>query len=1219
MPQKPSRLSRRGFVSSGGTLLAGFGVSAGLPVAGAVADSGTRAGAGAPKTKRAAAQDLALYRPVTASSTAYAATPPSFAVDRFAETGVRGSGWRAAASGDPQWIAVDLQAACDVASVRLVFEATANDPPFVPADGDPWGQTTGSELLSSSATAFRVETSLDGTAWRTVHEETSGAGGVVDIPLAAPVGARWVRMTATRQANSNPVGLNGFQVYGTCDRPRPPAVGWTAWHGREGAAPALGVAADGTVPVESGWDLTLDDWAGTADGAVLAKSGVDTGDWLPGTVPGTVLAALVEQGHLPDPVSGMNNLKVPEALSRHSWWYRREFALPPALDTGEGRHVWLEFDGVNHQAEVWLNGTSAGSLQHPFARAAFDVTDAVRAADGGRHALAVRITPMPHPGSPGDKSGDGNAFVQSGNLYLDAPTYLSASGWDWMPAVRDRAAGIWNHVRFRSTGAAVLGDPRVVTKLPGLPDTSTAELTVTVPVRNADSAGRRVTVTAAFDAVKVSATVTLAAGASQDVVFTPADHPQLRLHRPALWWPNGYGEPALHELRLTATVGGTTSDRREVAFGIREFGYEYEIPVVIDPSTDAATQTVDLPAQHARWVRIQCGRRATGWGDSLWTLSVVDSARPGTDLALHATATASSTDNDADGAANAVDGDPGTRWSSAYNDNEWIQVDLGAAADFDRVVLVWEQAYAKDFTVQVSDDGSAWTDVKQVGNAPVPLRISVNGVRVFCRGGNWGWDELLRRMPPEKMDAVLAMHRDMNFTMIRNWIGSSTREEFYAACDRNGILVWNDFWEAGPFLDDPPGYADIARDTILRYRIHPSIVVWCAANEEEPPAAVATGIQQAIDHLDDEILYLPDSAAGFVSGHGPYHWVDPADYFDPDTYDTGSFGFHTEIGIPTVSVPDSMRNLVGKDESGWPIGDPWYYHDWSTAGNQQPSSYLDAINDRLAASGSLEEFARKAQFINYENMRAMFEAWNANLWQDANALLLWMSHPAWHSTVWQTYDYDLDVNGSYYGARKGCEPLHIQASPTDGQVVVANHTAAPVSGVTATAQLYDLGGRPMGQAVTTVLDVPASDTADAFLVPFAKALPATHLLRLRLTDAHGRLLSANDYWRYRTPTDMRSLNGLPSVRLSVKSRPAGHSAVTATVHNTGAAPAAFVRLSLADPQTGDRVLPVLADDNYLWLLPGESRDITLSWASSLNVRHAPKVVAEAYNALRVTA
>ena len=142
-------------------------------------------------------------------------------------------------------------------------------------------------------------------------------------------------------------------------------------------------------------------------------------------------------------------------------------------------------------------------MTYPFARSAHDVTALLAAS--GEQALAVKITPMPYPGSPGDKGPEGLSFVDAGANMMNrnSPTYLASSGWDWMPAVRDRVAGIWNHVRLRSTGHAVLGDPRVDTRLPDLPDTSSAELTVVVPVRNADTtAARRITVTAAFDDVR---------------------------------------------------------------------------------------------------------------------------------------------------------------------------------------------------------------------------------------------------------------------------------------------------------------------------------------------------------------------------------------------------------------------------------------------------------------------------------------------------------------------------------------------------------------------------------------------------------------------------------------------------------------------------------------------------------------------------------------------
>ncbi|HTJ70598.1 MAG TPA: discoidin domain-containing protein [Actinospica sp.] len=1351
---QPFHASRRTLISAGSTLLAGFALDLALPGTGFAAAPAASSSSG----HAAAPGELARYRPIEVSSTDYAPTPGSFAVDGVTSAGVRGTGWRAA-TGDPQWISVDLQTVCQVTAVHLTFEAAAGDPVFVKPSSGNWSDgTTGQELLSSYAVAFTVEVSSDKKSWTSVYQTTSGTGGAVAINLAAPVAARWVRMTSTKRSDANPVGLNGFEVYGTASGHRPSATGWTDWGTHDQHAPALSVAADGTVPLESGWVLTLDDWA-TGDGTALSKPTVDTSAWLPATVPGTVLTSLVEQGHLPDPVAGFNNLRIPEALSRHSWWYKRDFALPSGLNAGRGRRIWLEFDGVNHHADVYLNGTQVGSLTYPFARAAIDVTSHL-ASGSATQSVAVKITPMPIPGSPGDKGPAGQSWVDAGAqmMNMNSPTYLSVSGWDWMPAVRDRASGIWNHVRLRSTGDAVIGDPRVDTTLPALPDTSSAALTIVVPVRNAASSDLSASVTASFDNVRVAKTVTVPAGQSIDVTFAPAEFPQLNVRNPKLWWPNGYGDPNLHDLSLTVTVGGQQSDRRTTRFGIRQFDYEYKTPLPFVASPDSYTQTVDLGAQQARYVRVNCETRATGWGFSLWTLSVLNSATPGTDLAVHQPTTASTEDpsnpasNATDGnantrwssdyadnqwievdlgssqsfdqvaitweqayartytvqvsadgstwtdaksvdntaiplpfnsgdasldvesftavtgryvrincglrqtswgnslwtlsvlnsatpgtdlavhqpttastedpsnpAVNATDGNSGTRWSSAYDDNQWIQVDLGSSQTFDQTAILWEQAYPKTYVIQVSDDSSTWTDVKSVDLAPESLKISVNGVRVLCRGGNWGWDELLRRMPAERMDAAVRMHRDMNFTMIRNWVASSNREEFFEACDEFGLLVWNDFPNAWGM--DPPdhdAYNTLAADTVLRYRIHPSVVVWCGANEGNPPAAIDEGMRSAVVNGAPGTLYQSNSAGGNITGGGPYYWVEPASYFDPTTYGSRSFGFHTEIGMPVVSTALSLRNMAG-DQPAWPIGGPWYYHDWSQYGNQAPLEYVAAIEARLQTSNTIDDFARKAQFVNFENARAMFEAWNANLWNDASGLMLWMSHPAWHSTVWQTYDYDFDVNGMYYGARTACEPLHVQADPVNWQVIALNHTSTALSGATVTAHLYDLTGKQLAAPQTTALNVAAADSSKAFTVPFGDALPDLHLLRLTLQDSAGHTLSQNTYWRYRTTAAMQALNTAPHTRLTatlghVTSTPDGRRQATATVRNQGSAVAAMVRLSLLNTADGSRILPTIYEENYLWLLPGESRTLTIAFPAG-----DPELQVEAYNAPSITA
>ncbi|QRP49530.1 discoidin domain-containing protein [Amycolatopsis sp. FDAARGOS 1241] len=1196
-PGAESSLSRRHLLAAGTGLLAGFGLTVVLP---GVASAASAVPA-APDGQTPA--DLALSRPVQVSSTDYAATPAEFAVDGLAQVGVQGSGWRAA-KGDSQWITVDLQGRCDITSVVLTFEARPGDPAFDAAGSR--SHTTGAEVQSSYPVVFDLDVSADGQAWRTVHSSDAGTGGVVTVALDKPVSARWVRLTSGKLSTTNPLGLNGFQVYGTSHGTRPAVQGWTSWPVRNhDNPPALAVAADGTVLLESGWALTMQDWAPSTDGAVLSGPSIDTRGWLPASVPGTVLGSLVEQGHLPDPVSGMNNMHIPEALSRHSWWYRRSFGVPRGLDTRAGRYVWLEFDGINHAADIWLNGKHVGSASNPFGRAVFDITPALNGS--GDQNLAVKITPMPFPGSPGDKGPAGQSFVDADStMFTNSPTYLAVSGWDWMPAVRDRASGLWDHVRLRSTGAVVVGDARVDTKLPNLPDTSAAELTITVPVRNASGVTQRAKVTAEFDGVSVSSTITLAAGAAGAATFAPADFPQLRLKNPKLWWPNGYGDPALHDLTLTAAIGAAVSDRRAVKFGIRKIDYQYDVPIV--PVNGVAGQTVDFAPQTSRFVRLQCDRRATGWGFSCWTLSVVDSATPATDLALGKYATSLSV-ADGNPPENAVDGNPGTRWTSEYADNQWLQVDLGSAVSFDRVVVAWETAYAQTFRIQVSQDGQNWTDVTSVDNSAKPLTIIVNGVKVFIRGGSWGWDELLRRMPAERADAVVAMHRDMNFTLIRNWVGTSYREELFAACDKYGILLWNEFWDG--WSTDPANH-DVflaqAEDTVLRYRHHACATVWFGCNEGSPPAALDQALREIVTGNTD-LLYQSNSAGGVITGDGPYRWLDPKQYFTGEATG-GKSGFWSEIGIPTVSVVESMRNLVGEGDPGWPIGAPWFLHDWSTQGNQSPQGYLAAIDARLAPSSSLEEFCRKAQFVNYESMRSIFEAWNSKLWNDATGVLLWMSHPAWHSTVWQTYDYDLDVNGSYYGSRKGCESRHVQADLSTWQVRAVNHTPTALTGLTVTAQLHGLDGTALGAPQQQKLDVGPISATPAFTVPFGADLPALHLLRLTLTDAHGGVVSENTYWRYRTDTAMRALNQLGRTQLDASLRAAGKDGYTATIRNAGKTVAAMVRLSLRESNGKDRVLPTLYGDNYFWMLPGESRTVTVAPRKSVK---SPRLQVEAYN------
>ena len=146
------------------------------------------------------------------------------------------------------------------------------------------------------------------------------------------------------------------------------------------------------------------------------------------------------------------------------------------------------------------------------------------------------------------------------------------------------------------------------------------------------------------------------------------------------------------------------------------------------------------------------------------------------------------------------------------------------------------------------------------------LTISVNGVRVFIRGGDWGLDEAMKRIPRERLEAKIRLHQLANLNMIRNWVGQSTSEDFYELCDKYGILVWDEFFQPNP--SDGPNPTDLdtyianVRDKILRFRNHPSIAVWCARNEGYPPPAIDDRAPQDHGRAGSHALYQPSSTDG---------------------------------------------------------------------------------------------------------------------------------------------------------------------------------------------------------------------------------------------------------------------------------------------------------------------------------------------------------------------
>jgi hypothetical protein len=882
----------------------------------------------------------------------------------------------------------------------------------------------------------------------------------------------------------------------------------------------------------AGWHMTPAPKV-NADGAAISQTSFNAKDWMYATVPGTVLTTMIDRGIYPDPDYGLNNLAIPESLNQQDYWYRIEFPAPRAV---RGRRLTLTFEGINYQAAIWLNGQSLGSIKGAFIRGAFDVTDIVK--PDKANVLAVRILPPPHPGIPQEQSVKGGPGENGGMMCLDGPTFVATEGWDWIPAVRDRDTGIWQPVTLTATSTVKIGDAQVVTSLP-LPDTSRADVEITVPLENISTSPVTGTLKASFGETTVTQQVALAPGKSS-VKLTSSEFAQLTVQHPRLWWPNGYGKPDLYTLHLTFSEGNTESDSKDLRFGIRQITYELSL---LDS------------AGHLR--RLEYSPTTARLHEEL----VVDVRHEG-------------------------------------------MREIPAADPFPpNFPLEWRDGW-KSWVASLAPAGEHSPSVKMLDDTKTSpyLVIKVNGVRIAARGGNWGMDDSRKRVSREHLEPFFRLHRDANLNIIRNWVGQNTEQTFYDLADEYGLMVWNDFWEStqnyNVEAEDPTLFLDNARDTILRFRNHPSIVVWCGRNEGVPQPVINEGLIKLIRTLDGTRYYFPSSNQVNLQNSGPYKYMDPTLY-----YTALNHGFSVETGTPSFSTLESFRAWIPKEDQ-WPIGDAWAYHDWHQSGNGDMAPFMAQMQDEFGAPVSLEDFERKAQMLDYVDHRAIFEGMNAHLWSPNSGRLLWMTQPAWPSNTWQILNADYDTQSSFYGVKKACEPLHVQLDLSNYNVAVVNTTNDPQTALVLTANVYSLENKLLLHKEEK-RDAAADVLTDGFQLDLAPLLSSETivLVSLELRNASGEVVSRNFYWLGADNASYRRLNRLPNASLSAtaKSIRAGDNIrVIVDLRNTGTAVSLASKLTLLNAD-GSRILPAYYTDNYVSLLPGESREIEIEYlAKSAN-------------------
>jgi len=487
-----------------------------------------------------------------------------------------------------------------------------------------------------------------------------------------------------------------------------------------------------------------------------------------------------------------------------------------------------------------------------------------------------------------------------------------------------------------------------------------------------------------------------------------------------------------------------------------------------------------------------------------------------------------------------------------------------------------------------------------VANSDNPfLVIKVNGVAIYCKGGNWGLDDAMKKVSRANLEPAFRLHREAHFNMIRNWTGESTEPAFFDLADEYGMLVWNDFWLSTEGFNLNPAddqlFLENSLDMIQRYRNHASIVIWCPRNEGYAPVGIENDLATQVAKEDGTRHYIGNSREINLRQSGPWHFfVNNKDYFTKH-----GEGFTTEIGTFSVPEASTIRKFIAPADQ-WPINDVWHYHDLHT-NNQNLEGYLHTADSLYGASNSLDDFNRKIQLINYESHRAIFEAWNNKLWSNSSGVLLWMSHPAWPSMIWQTYSWDFQTHGSFYGSKKGCEPLHIQLNAHNNQVVIINTALHDIKNATATLQVFDVNGK-MIQNKTAAVALLANTKLDVFTAISDDAtLPANYLIRLTVNDNANKTIATNEYWRSNANIGhFKAFNELPGVTLTGKAVQLINGHLKIELENKSKHPAIGIKLDALNTYK-EIVLPAYCSDGYFTLLPGEKKTVLLAADAVSNI------------------
>ncbi|KAG0622089.1 hypothetical protein M758_3G071400 [Ceratodon purpureus] len=575
--------------------------------------------------------------------------------------------------------------------------------------------------------------------------------------------------------------------------------------------------------------------------------------------------------------------------------------------------------------------------------------------------------------------------------------------------------------------------------------------------------------------------------------------------------------------------------------------------------------------------------------------------------------------------------------------------------------------YKVDITLEVQGYGETdtWSHLfgfrhidSYIDPATDGRKFVVNGEPIFIRGGNWIVSDGLLRLSKERYETDVGFHADMNLNMIRIWGGAlAERPEFYNACDKRGILVWQEFWITGDCNgrgvepSDPNWPLDhdlfltCAYDTVKLLRNHASLALWCGGNEQHPAEDINEALEKNLRivsqgenpslSLDGSRLYIQGSLwSGIAAGNGlfrdgPYEIQVPEKYFDKDYY---AYAFNPEIG--NVGVPKAETIRATFPPEAW---DPpatlngehpnltWDYHKYIPYANAQ--KLVPGQIEAFGEYNGLDDFCEKAQLVNYFQYRALMEGWNSMMWTKYTGVLLWKTQNPWPGLRGQMYDFLLDQTGAFFGLRSACESVHVQLNLRTYNIEIVNTGRESLSDHIVEASVFDVNGENPHTDTFKRLAVPAKTTTTVGNVPLFTSIDdhPMYFLLLKCLTSSGELVSRNFYWLHPVGGSYSQLAGdfrtrkIPIKTSTTCSVNGDFYLVNIRVENSETKSDAAVAFGLyftvidADSKALEkRILPVTYSDNWFSLVPNEALDVQVSFKVQ-NRKVRPKLLLKGWN------